>query len=260
MLGDLGRKWVTSVAPGPQGAIAYASGRSAHVRFADGKVKEFQHPRSVEGLAFSPKGMRFGVARYNGVTLHFPAADGKPVELRMGRRAHRRHLFARRQFRRHRHAGECAARLEAGRRQAHAHDRLSGQGEEPVVERQGQMAGELRRAGGDRLAVPVEGRADGQGAAGARHARQYDGERRRLPSDRRHRGDRLPGRHGAGGALRRCQGSAAASPRQRRDQLDDVGRRRPAASSSAPKPATAASSTLRVRAACPSSGAQKGRR
>ncbi|TIW26158.1 MAG: WD40 repeat domain-containing protein, partial [Mesorhizobium sp.] len=35
----------------------------------------------VEGLAFSPKGMRFGVARYNGATLHFPAADGKPVEL-----------------------------------------------------------------------------------------------------------------------------------------------------------------------------------
>ena len=72
---------MTSVAPGPQGAIAFASGRNAYVRFADGKVKEFQHARSVEGLAFSPKGMRFGVARYNGVTLHFPAADGKPVEL-----------------------------------------------------------------------------------------------------------------------------------------------------------------------------------
>ena len=44
-------------------------------------MKEFPHARSVEGLAFSPKGMRLGVARYNGVTLHFPAADGKPVEL-----------------------------------------------------------------------------------------------------------------------------------------------------------------------------------
>ena len=39
------------------------------------------HPRSVEGLAFAPKGLRIGVARYNGATLHFPAADGKPVEL-----------------------------------------------------------------------------------------------------------------------------------------------------------------------------------
>ncbi|TIU41764.1 MAG: WD40 repeat domain-containing protein, partial [Mesorhizobium sp.] len=60
---------------------AYASGKTAFVRFADGKTKEFTHPRSVEGLAFSPKGMRFAVARYNGATLHFPAAEGKPVEL-----------------------------------------------------------------------------------------------------------------------------------------------------------------------------------
>ena len=81
LLADAGRKWITSVAAGPQGVVAYAAGKSAFVRFADGKVKEFQHPRSVEGLAFSPKGMRFGVARYNGATLHFPATDGKPVEL-----------------------------------------------------------------------------------------------------------------------------------------------------------------------------------
>ena len=80
-LAELGRKWITSIACGPQGAIAYASGRNAYVRFADGKVKEFAHPRSVEGIAFSPKGMRIGVARYNGATLHFPAADGKPTEL-----------------------------------------------------------------------------------------------------------------------------------------------------------------------------------
>jgi WD40 repeat protein len=80
-LAEIGRKWVTSIAPGPQGAIAFGSGRNTYVRFADGRLKEFAHPRSVEGVAFSPKGMRFGVARYNGVTLHFPAAAGKPVEL-----------------------------------------------------------------------------------------------------------------------------------------------------------------------------------
>ena len=51
------------------------------MRFTDGRTREFQHPRTVEGLAFSPKGMRFGAARYNGVTLHFPATDGKPAEL-----------------------------------------------------------------------------------------------------------------------------------------------------------------------------------
>ena len=75
------RKWITSVASGPQGALAYASGRSAFVKLPDGKVKELPHPRSVEGIAFAPKGMRLGVARYNGATLHFPATDGKPTEL-----------------------------------------------------------------------------------------------------------------------------------------------------------------------------------
>lgn len=80
-LAQVGRKWVTCLAAGPQGAVAFGSGRIAYVRFADGKTREFQHQRSVEGVAFAPKGMRIGVARYNGVTLHFPAAEGKPVEL-----------------------------------------------------------------------------------------------------------------------------------------------------------------------------------
>jgi WD40 repeat protein len=81
MLAELPRKWITSVATGPQGAVAYATGKTAHVRFADGRTKSFDHPRSVEGLAFAPKGMRIGIARYNGATLHFPAADGQPTEL-----------------------------------------------------------------------------------------------------------------------------------------------------------------------------------
>jgi WD40 repeat protein len=81
MLAELPRKWITSVATGPQGAVAYATGKTVHVRFADGRTKSFDHPRSVEGLAFAPKGMRIGIARYNGATLHFPAADGQPTEL-----------------------------------------------------------------------------------------------------------------------------------------------------------------------------------
>ncbi|MCT7377761.1 WD40 repeat domain-containing protein [Chelativorans salis] len=81
LLAEIGRKWITSVAAGPQGAVAFASGRIAYVRFADGRLREFQHPRSVEGLAFAPKGMRLAVARYNGATLHFPATESKPAEL-----------------------------------------------------------------------------------------------------------------------------------------------------------------------------------
>lgn len=80
-LAGIGRKWINSVAAGPQGAIAFASGRTAWVRMPDGTLREFQHPRSAEDVAFAPKGLRIGVARYNGATLHFPAAQGKPVEL-----------------------------------------------------------------------------------------------------------------------------------------------------------------------------------
>ncbi|EIM74159.1 hypothetical protein A33O_12279 [Nitratireductor aquibiodomus RA22] len=65
----------------PAGAVGFAVGRNAYVLFADGKQREFQHARSVEGIAFAPKGMRLAVARYNGATLHFPATDGKPTEL-----------------------------------------------------------------------------------------------------------------------------------------------------------------------------------
>ena len=81
LVAEAGRKWITSVATGPQGAVAYASGKTAYVRFADGKSWEFAHPRSVEGLAFSPRGLRLGVARYNGATLHYVGAKGLPTEL-----------------------------------------------------------------------------------------------------------------------------------------------------------------------------------
>jgi len=80
-LASMGRKWIAVVAAGPQKAVAFAAGRVAEVVFADGKRRSLEHPRTVEGLSFAPKGMRLGVARYNGATLHFPATEGKPTEL-----------------------------------------------------------------------------------------------------------------------------------------------------------------------------------
>lgn len=80
-LAEAPRKWINAVAAGPNGAIAFAEGRNAHVVLPGGKVKVLAHERSVEGLAFAPKGLRLAIARYNGATLHFPATDGKPVEL-----------------------------------------------------------------------------------------------------------------------------------------------------------------------------------
>ena len=80
-LAEAGRKWVSAIAAGPRGAVAFATGKTAHVRLPDGAVKSFDHSRTVEAVAFAPKGLRIAAARYNGATLHFPATAGKPVEL-----------------------------------------------------------------------------------------------------------------------------------------------------------------------------------
>ncbi|ANM12305.1 MULTISPECIES: WD40 repeat domain-containing protein [unclassified Rhizobium] len=75
------RKWISQVAAGPQGAIAYSYGKSSLVRLADGTTKEFAEERTVEGLAFAPKGLRIAAARYNGVSLHWIGMTAKPVDL-----------------------------------------------------------------------------------------------------------------------------------------------------------------------------------
>lgn len=75
------RKWVNAIAYGPQGAIAWAEGRTAIVRTADAKTREFAEERTVEGIAFAPKGMRVALARYNGVSLGFVAGSAQPLDL-----------------------------------------------------------------------------------------------------------------------------------------------------------------------------------
>ena len=80
-LGSAGRKWITAVAGGPGGAVGFAAGRSAFVREAKGPVREFAHPRTVEDVAFAPKGLRLATARYDGANLFFVATDAKPQEL-----------------------------------------------------------------------------------------------------------------------------------------------------------------------------------
>ncbi|MBV2184562.1 MAG: WD40 repeat domain-containing protein, partial [Rhizobium sp.] len=75
------RKWISVVAAGPQGAVAYAVGKSGHVRLADGTTRDFTEERTIEGLGFAPKGMRIAAARYNGVTMHWIGTTGAPVDL-----------------------------------------------------------------------------------------------------------------------------------------------------------------------------------
>jgi WD40 repeat protein len=80
-IAEVPRKWISSVAPGPSGAVGYATGKTATVVTSDGKSRDFTEQRSVEGVAFAPKGLRIAAARYNGVTLHWAGTNGAPVDL-----------------------------------------------------------------------------------------------------------------------------------------------------------------------------------
>ncbi|MFG1477166.1 WD40 repeat domain-containing protein [Xanthobacter sp. V4C-4] len=72
-------RWIDRVALGPDGAVAYSAGKTAHVLSAKGEARSFEAPSTVGGLAFAPKGLRLAIAHYGGVTLWFPnAAGAKP--------------------------------------------------------------------------------------------------------------------------------------------------------------------------------------
>lgn len=75
------RKWITSLASGPNNTYAFASSKTAWAN-AGKDLIELSHERSVEGMGFAPKGMRLAIARYNGVTLHWLGAENSaPIEL-----------------------------------------------------------------------------------------------------------------------------------------------------------------------------------
>src|SRR3954463_13081583 len=74
---DAKHRWIDRVALGPD-AIAWSAGKQAFVRTAKGEIKSVDLPSSVGGLAFSPKGPRFAVALWGGVTLCFPNAKATP--------------------------------------------------------------------------------------------------------------------------------------------------------------------------------------
>ncbi len=75
------RKWVTSIATGPQATVGWAAGKTATVRLKDGTERTFTEDRTIEGLAFAPKGLRIALARYNGASLHWVGGTAKPVDL-----------------------------------------------------------------------------------------------------------------------------------------------------------------------------------
>jgi len=78
---DAARRWIDRVAIGPNGAVAWAAGKTASVRTADGTARTLELPSSIGGLAFAPKGFRLAVAHYNGVSLWYPQASSAPQTL-----------------------------------------------------------------------------------------------------------------------------------------------------------------------------------
>lgn len=78
---DPKRRWIDSVALHPDGAVAWSAGKTAFVRGPKGEEKSLDVPSTVGGIAFAPKGLRLGIAHYNGVTLWFPYMAAKPEML-----------------------------------------------------------------------------------------------------------------------------------------------------------------------------------
>lgn len=73
------KRWIDQVALGPDGAVAWAAGKVAHVRTGKRELRDLEVPSTVAGLCFFPKGFRLAIAHYNGATLWFPnAAGAKP--------------------------------------------------------------------------------------------------------------------------------------------------------------------------------------
>jgi WD40 repeat protein len=73
--------WIDAIALGPDGAVAWSSGKTVFARDGKGDVRTFEAPSSARGLSFAPKGYQLAVARYNGVSLWFPRVAGAPKEL-----------------------------------------------------------------------------------------------------------------------------------------------------------------------------------
>jgi len=77
---DEKKRWIDQVALGPDGAVAWSGGKTAHVLTGKSEQRQFETPSTVAGLAFAPKGFRLAIAHYNGVTLWFPNAAGAAPE------------------------------------------------------------------------------------------------------------------------------------------------------------------------------------
>ncbi len=80
MLAEMPRKWIEHVAVADNGsAIAWSAGKRVGLLRGDGAAIATwdEHPSTVAGLAFNPKGKRVAVAHYGGVSLWWTKAEAQ---------------------------------------------------------------------------------------------------------------------------------------------------------------------------------------
>lgn len=86
VLATIKGQWIDAVDAAPEtGLIAFSAGRTLTVLDSADPAfrREFQHERTVAGLAFDPKGRRIATATYNGAALWFARiAQQKPTLLK----------------------------------------------------------------------------------------------------------------------------------------------------------------------------------
>jgi WD40 repeat protein len=76
-----GGRWIDALALGPEGSLAWSSGRAVTARDGKGWTASIEAGSTVRGLAFAPKGFQLAIAHYNGATLWFPRAVVQPKSL-----------------------------------------------------------------------------------------------------------------------------------------------------------------------------------
>ena len=72
------RKWVNALAIGPSRTIAASCGRTGRILPAKAAACDFVCERTIEAMAFAPKGLRLALARYNGVELRWVNSASAP--------------------------------------------------------------------------------------------------------------------------------------------------------------------------------------
>lgn len=80
-VGEAKSGWIDALAIGPDGSLAWSSGKQVFARDGKGAVRTLEAPSAARGLAFAPKGYQLAIARYGGVSLWFPRLDAAPKEL-----------------------------------------------------------------------------------------------------------------------------------------------------------------------------------